>query len=359
MRYRVAVMALALMLALVPMSEDVVEEIYSKGFYPRLQHVLTSVSNWFPFALFDVLLVATVIDWATLVWRDARRFRWPVTLGRVVVRTATTVAALYVAFVVVWGLNYRRVPLETKLALEHRSVTPEAAVRLARLAALELNRLHPGPAPDVVGVNGSLGAAFAAAQARLGNPRPIVPGRPKRTLFDVYFQAASVDGMTDPFFLETLTLSTLLPIERPMIVAHEWAHLAGYADEGEASFVGWVACLAGDAAAQYSAWLFLYFESTSSLDPDEARSVAASLDAGPRADLAAIARRVREQRQPLVADVGWGLYDQYLKANGIEQGTRSYTEVVRFVIGTRLGTDLLKSVSPPTEIEGAVPRRTP
>ncbi|MGE3513294.1 MAG: DUF3810 family protein [Vicinamibacterales bacterium] len=359
MRYRVAVIGLALMLGLVPVSEDLVEEIYSQGLYPHLQHLLTSFSNWFPFALFDVLVIATVAVWATCVWRDARRFRWPVTLGRLGVRTATTAAALYVAFVVAWGLNYRRVPLEAKLALEHRAVTPAAAVRLARLAALELNRLHPGRPPDVVGVNGSLGAAFEVAQARLGNQPPIVPGRPKRTLFDRYFRAASVDGMTDPFFLETLTLSTLLPIERPMIVAHEWAHLAGYADEGEASFVGWVACLAGDAAAQYSAWLFLYFESTSALDPDEARTVAASLEAGPRADLAAIARRVREHRQPLVADVGWGLYDQYLKANGIEQGMRSYTEVVRFVIGTRLGTDLLNNISAPTGTEGAVPRRMP
>jgi hypothetical protein len=43
--------------------------------------------------------------------------------------------------------------------------------------------------------------------------------------------------MTDPFFLETLVASDVLPFERPFLVAHEWSHLAGIADEGEANFV--------------------------------------------------------------------------------------------------------------------------
>ena len=168
--------------------------------------------------------------------------------------------------------------------------------------------------------------------------------------------------MTDPWFLETMTLSTLLPIEQPMIVAHEWAHLAGYADEGEANFVGWLTCLGGDAAARYSAWLFLYMESAS------------AVDAAARRDVAPVARR-RPARRPgrdrragagpgesACAAVGWRIYDQYLKANGVEQGTRSYTDVVRLVLGTTLGTETLTSISgaPPDPTVAPPPaRRTP
>ena len=43
--------------------------------------------------------------------------------------------------------------------------------------------------------------------------------------------------MTDPFLLETLIAPDLLEVERPFVIAHEWAHLAGYADESEANFV--------------------------------------------------------------------------------------------------------------------------
>ena len=43
-------------------------------------------------------------------------------------------------------------------------------------------------------------------------------------------------------------------------MAHEWGHLAGFADEGDANFVGWLTCLRGSVANQYSGWLFLYGE---------------------------------------------------------------------------------------------------
>ena len=66
--------------------------------------------------------------------------------------------------------------------------------------------------------------------------------------------------MTDPYFLETLVACDLLPFERPFVVAHEWSHLAGIADEGDANFVGWLTCLRGSASHQYSGWLFLYGE---------------------------------------------------------------------------------------------------
>ena len=71
---------------------------------------------------------------------------------------------------------------------------------------------------------------------------------------------AGVAGMTDPFFLEALIASDLLPVERPFVIAHEWSHVAGLADEGEANFAGWLTCLQGCPAHQYSGWLFAYSE---------------------------------------------------------------------------------------------------
>ncbi len=352
---------MATVAALLPISEELVESAYSRGAYPLIQTVLTSWSNLTPVALFDVLMVGVGAAWLVLLWRDLRRRSWPAAVARLALRTVTLAATLYLVFLVSWGFNYRRVPLEAKLRLDYRAVTPAAADRLLRTAVAELNRLHPLRTPDPAAVNPSLPQAFAAVQQRLGATRPAVPGRPKRTLIDPYFRAASVDGMTDPWFLETMTVSTLLPIERPMIVAHEWAHLAGYADEGEANFVGWLTCLDGDAAARYSGWLFLYLESAGAVAGPVRRDIMTRLDAGPRDDLTAIAERVRSQVNPRVSAVGWGIYDQYLKANGIEQGTRSYTDVVRLVLGTSLGVEALPAVSgaAPSPAAAVPSRRTP
>jgi hypothetical protein len=170
----------------------------------------------------------------------------------------------------------------------------------------------------------------------IGRGHRLVAARPKTTMLDWYFRRAGVDGMTDPFFLETLVAGGVLPFERPFIVAHEWAHLAGIADEGEANFVGWLASLRASPAAQYSGWLFLYRELMPSI-PERARaSVAAALAPGPRADLRAIRERLVHEIDPRVSAVGWRVYDSYLKANRVEAGAASYAEVVQLVVGARL-----------------------
>ena len=144
--------------------------------------------------------------------------------------------------------------------------------------------------------------------------------------------------MTDPFFLETLVASDLLPFERPFVIAHEWSHLAGFADEGEANFVGWLTCLHGSAPVQYSGWLSLYAEVIGGLSALATRAdVAARLDAGPREDLRALADRLTRNVNPTVSAAGWRVYDQYLKANRVEDGSASYARVVRLALGTQVG----------------------
>jgi hypothetical protein len=131
----------------------------------------------------------------------------------------------------------------------------------------------------------------------------------------------------------------LLPFERPFVVAHEWGHLAGYADEGEANFVGWLTCLRGAEIHQYSGWLFMYDEVVRTLGPADRAELADRLAPGPRADRRAIADRIRRHVNPRVSAAGWRVYDRYLKANRVEAGAASYATVVRLVLGTRFGPE--------------------
>jgi hypothetical protein len=338
-----AVLLLAGGAALAPLPPAYVERVYSEAAYPVLQRALTSFSNRFPIALIDVLLVAAVA-WCVFVlagagalFRPGRGRAARQMAGRIVLPAA----GLYLAFLVLWGLNYRRLPLDVKLAFDSQAVTLDAARSLAAIAVMRVNSLHDAaysadwPAPGVI--DRSLAAAFAAAGRDVGASHIIVPGRPKWTLLDWYFRAAAVAGMTDPFFLETLVAGDLLPFERPFVVAHEWTHLAGFADEGEANFIGWLTCLHGEAPAQYSGWLSFYTEIAGSLPRRERAGLVASLAPGPRADLQAMADRLARNVSPRVSAAGWRVYDQYLKANRIEAGAASYAQVVRLALGTELG----------------------
>jgi hypothetical protein len=141
--------------------------------------------------------------------------------------------------------------------------------------------------------------------------------------------------MTDPFFLETLVASDVLPFERPMVVAHEWSHLAGVNDEGEANFVAWIACVRSTPSHRYSAWLSVYEEVLPSIGRRDRSALAAALGPGPRADLQAARERFARNVNPRLFAVGWQVYDSYLKANRVESGAASYAEVVRLILGVR------------------------
>jgi hypothetical protein len=168
-------------------------------------------------------------------------------------------------------------------------------------------------------------------------------------VFTLLWRRQGVDGMTDPFFLETLVRSDLLPFEDPMVLAHEWGHLAGFADESEASFIAYVTCLNGGADARYSAWLSMYAQIASELARTDREAVQQRLGPGPAGDLRALAEKTRRETSRAAREVGTAVYDRFLKANRLESGVRSYDEVTRLLVGTRMmspGVPALRGVQP-------------
>jgi hypothetical protein len=324
------VCVLAAAAALVPVPPHRIESWYSGGLYPFIQRSLTTISNVSPFPLFDLLLVAAVASMAVAVYRAVRARGWKRGLVRTLGTLLCAAATVYLVFLAAWGLNYRRVPLTSKLAFDSARVTRPAAGELAARTVRSLNRLyaaaHRGET-DLV----RLAAAFDSAERALGAAWTIVPGRPKSTLLGGYFHYTSVSGMTDPFFLETLIASDLLDVERPFVIAHEWGHLAGYADESEANYIAWLACLRGDERAQYSAWLALL----GTVQPFLSRDQGPVLDIGPRIDVYAIRYRYT-RTSPVLRAAARETYDRYLKANRVERGIESYGAVLQLILGTEL-----------------------
>jgi hypothetical protein len=326
-----------------PWPPQLVEHWYSAGFYPSLQKQVTSFSNRAPIAVLDLFGLLALGTWVVDVLvqlvrgrRDGARRALVWIIGR----TAVAAAALYLLFLLTWGLNYRRPPLIEKLKFDPSMVTREGAEALTWTVVSRLNALHArahrGGWPDAAVVDESLAAAFADAERTLGGSGRTLVGRPKRSLLDIYFRRAAVDGMIDPFFLETLVVSNLLPFERPFVVAHEWGHLAGFADEGEANVVGWLAAIRASPPSQYSGWLFLWNELMGQTAPADRAEFAKQLDDGPRSDLRAIAERNAKEISPAVSAAGRRVYDRYLKASGVKEGMASYATVVRLLLGLRL-----------------------
>jgi hypothetical protein len=339
MRWRLVLITVAAGAALLPLPPSFVERVYSSGFYAVAQPWITGASNAAPFAVFDLLIAGGLGAWIVTAARDLARGRtWLRALGAIAARTLAWSSALYLCFLLAWGLNYRRVPLAEKLQFDAARVSADSARDLALVAVDQLNTLYASAQAAVpAGDHGetSLARAFAWAQRDLGATRLAASARPKPTMLNPYFRRSGVEGMTDPFFLETLVAADLLPFERPFVVAHEWSHLAGIADEGEANFAGWLTCLRGAPSDRYSGWLFLFGELSRATRAGDRAVVFARLAPGPRDDLRAIARRIQQQVSPRLSTAGWRVYDQFLKANRVEHGAASYAEVVKLALGVR------------------------
>src|SRR5437867_2412204 len=189
---RLAVVFAAAAAVFIPVPRGFVERAYSTGVYPRLQSIVTPASNSVPFALFDALIVVILVAWLWELVADIRRDRggWLYVGARVVLRTLVWSAALYLVFLAMWGLNYRRTKLVDKLQFDSRAVSAAAARSAGGTATTELNRLYDRartrPERTAEAAQRSLTAAFVRIQEQLGIRLPAAPGRPKPTILEPY-----------------------------------------------------------------------------------------------------------------------------------------------------------------------------
>lgn len=331
---------LAASLVLAPLPAWIVENLYARDIYPWLQMGLTSVSNTVPFAWLDAFIVlAALLVGHRLVrlWGTARGLGVMSALWQGVRRLIRAAAVVTLAFLVLWGLNYRRRSLEDSLG---HAAPPTLSADLLRESFTQANALGGRLRPIV---RGSPELSFEDVAAGLHTPmndalhslrrEPLgVAGRPKHSrILRGFFVRAGVDGMLNPLALESILNHELLAFERPFVLAHEWAHLAGHADEAEASAVGWFACMHGPPAFAYSASIYL-INSLQGVMPGEVRRAAlARLDPGVREDLVALAERLRRE-DPAVQQAAFRVYDGYLKANRVEGGTQSYGRALHLIL---------------------------
>ena len=304
--------------------------------YPSIQAALTSQSNTTLVPLAEACAFAglgTWLLWTRRCWRSTPRRRGHWLAGTVVIGSV-----VYLWFLAVWGHHYRAPALEGRLSgFDASRVTPAAVRDLADQAVREANRLH-GPAhaagfPGATERPEALVASWHRVERQMGRPRPSVPSLPKRPWTSPYLKAVGVSGLLVPFFLETYLNPDLTPPERPAVLAHEWAHLSGFAREEDASFVGMLAALGADEPSQYSAWLLLVSEVAVQLHPVTRALVLERLGAGPRGDLQAVAAR-QGARVAWLDRAAWGVYDRALRSQGATQGVAGYGRVVYLLVGS-------------------------
>lgn len=347
---KVAIVAAATLLTFYQLPASFVERFYSNGFYPRLQSILSPVSNLLPFAVYDLLIIATIIGvpvWWTVRLVKAGTGNRMRRLGSLAVNTVVLVAASYLLFQLLWGANYMREPLTAKLDYDRARINEEAAIRLYRLTVERLNNevteAHQTDLPDDAEWRRRIQPSYDALLNEMGRSRGITLAKPKATLFDFYLEKTGITGFLNPFGHETIVARGYHPLDRGFTLSHEWAHLAGFAHESEASFIGLLALLRSeDTAARYAGLLELYRSIPLRRERREElnKTLAAplpQLSEAVKEDLRAMAEEAGKRKiSERVSQAQWQMYEQFLKANN---ATPNYGELISLVMGTRFEND--------------------
>ena len=339
----------AIVLALVPLPAAIIERYYSNAAFPIFQSGLTSITNVTRAPLGEVLAVAILAGLATwsMVRLKRARGRRLKAAGLLLFDIVLAAAILYIAFLTLWGFNYQREPLMRKLDYDDSrlSETSEHELWLSNIKRMNADsRLaHEEAWPADEEWREQLFDTLKSVVVDLGNQTGIVEAIPKTSIADRFLGATGVSGYTNPFGLEVILNSDLLPVERPFTLAHEWGHLAGFADESEANFVALLACARSEIPAiRYSAWLAIYpylplpRALAERLAKGEKREeILPQLAPEVVADLRAIAERTKRRVSPAISRMQGRVYDSFLKVNRVEAGIESYGLIVRLMLGTR------------------------
>ncbi|HET7293976.1 MAG TPA: DUF3810 family protein, partial [Vicinamibacteria bacterium] len=326
-------------------ARDRVEALYSRALYPKLAALLTAATGRLPFALADALapaalaLLVVLAALATRSFRAGRR-RTPRLAASAVVAGAGLV---YLAFLLLWGLNYRRQPLARTLGLEPLPAPAAELADLAQALAADADALRRGRS-EVAGVFRLEGGV---AQVLRRAPRgfesfatPSLPSaaRPKGSLSSPLLSRLGISGIFIPFTAEPLVNVFVPEVEIPFNASHELAHLAGWAREDEASFVAFVACHRHpDPDFRYSGALVAGLHAVAALasvDRESARRIAESRSPGVSRDVAAI-RAFRLEYEGRLTRIGDRVNDAYLRSQGDPRGLQSYGRMVDLLLAAR------------------------
>lgn len=349
-RWPLALLPLAVGLQLAASaSPPLVERLYSERLYRVVAATLAGALGWVPFSVGELLLwvaIGVAGAWAarTLLRLARGRGRRRAALLTALVQAWAAAGAIYLVFVVLWGLNYRRPPYAELAGLDARPArVAELSAVCARLVAAA-NRAREGVPEDAAGVarlaDGRSGALRRAPagygeDAGIASVVSVASAPAKPVLLSTAMSYLGITGIFSPFTGEANLNMTLPEPDMPFAACHELAHAHGFAREDEANYVGYLACTRHrDADFRYSGLLAASVYAMNALarmDRDGYARLDAERSPGVKRDLAALVAWAKRYRGP-AERVSKAVNSAYLKSQGQKEGVRSYGRMVDLLI---------------------------
>ncbi|HEY0058248.1 MAG TPA: DUF3810 domain-containing protein [Flavisolibacter sp.] len=344
-RILLLLLLLTVLLKLFARNEEWVERYYTFGVYPYLSRGFRTIFGWIPFSVGDLLYIVAAIFLLLKTWkylRAAIKGNWRAwfngALARKIIRA---LLIIYLAFNVLWGLNYDRVGVAKQFDLEVPIYNKADLLQLTAALQKQLCRYAEGM--DTAGrreldnnqaLFGKGVSSFAAVQPS----RPYLeytPSSIKASLITPLGRYFGFTGYYNPFTSEAQLKTSVPSFVKPFVLCHEIAHQLGYAKENEANFISFIVARSSpDVHFRYSVYFDMYLYALAELVEEDftaAWMMANTAHPQVKRDRRAYAEYLRGEKNSIEPFVS-SFYDQYLKLNNQPKGRGSYNQVVGWLI---------------------------
>ena len=348
--------------------------IYTTRIYPIIGSLLSPISGLFPFAVGDIFIALSIV-WVffypiyEIKWRKqlAKRFfflaakrgcypKKKVVFGRV----AEYLLWVYAWFYIAWGLNYSQPNIYCRTGMKPVEVSEAKFREFAYRYADSINYLSEerrvkseetafddqresqfnGMVDD--GLKNRVRDAVLKGYNEIGakeginapfNQHP----HAKTMLFTPLSSMSGVTGSMGPFFCEFTLNGDIRPHDYPAIYAHEFAHLLGIANEGEANFYSYIVCTASsDKAVKFSGYYHIFFHVLRNVFDILGEKEGEKFLKYIRPEIIQLARSDRNywiSKRCKVLDAAQDfIFDLYLRGNHVAEGRKSYSGVVGLIL---------------------------
>ena len=348
--------------------------IYTTRIYPIIGSLLSPISGLFPFAVGDIFIALSIV-WVIfypiyeIKWRKqlAKRFfflaakrgcypKKKVVFGRV----AEYLLWVYAWFYIAWGLNYSQPNIYCRTGMKPAEVSEAKFREFAYRYADSINYLSEerrvkseetafddqresqfnGMVDD--GLKNRVRDAVLKGYNEIGakeginapfNQHP----HAKTMLFTPLSSMSGVTGSMGPFFCEFTLNGDIRPHDYPAIYAHEFAHLLGIANEGEANFYSYIVCTASsDKAVKFSGYYHIFFHVLRNVFDILGEKESEKFLKYIRPEIIQLAKSDRNywlSKRCKALDAAQDfIFDLYLRGNHVAEGRKSYSGVVGLIL---------------------------
>lgn len=326
-----------------------IEAGYSQSLYRWLIQPLSQVTGIIPFSLAEFIVVFVVLLCIYKVLRAMPRLvKKPKesmsSCLKGAPRLALALVMVYVAFNMVWGLNYNRLSFSEISGLDVAPASVDELEELALVLAERANSLREQVEEDDRGVMvlpQGVWEMLARTDKGYYNAAELYPelggsfGKPKGVLLSRYWSYTGIGGVYFPFTAEANVNIDMPHFMLPSTATHEMAHQRGFAREDEANYIAYLTSIMHpDHDFQYSGTMLALTHTMNALaryDVEAYKEVRSNYAPGVNRDLQDWQDYWQRFSGP-VEQASNRINNSYLKANRQEDGVQSYGRMIDLLL---------------------------